>query len=228
MSIGISNKSIILRFLLFPLVLGAMLFIPANTVNWPAAWIYIIIYMCFGIIVVSWLRRNNPALLKERATFLKKTAHRWDKIIVVGSTVLFVALFFIPGFDFRYQWSQMPNILNIIGFVGIICSFILIFLVMRENAYLSRVVEIQKERGHTVITTGPYRYVRHPMYVGVIVMFFCTSLVLGSYYGFIPALLLTIVIGIRTHFEDKMLHEELPKYKEYAKKTRYRILPGIW
>lgn len=228
MSIDISNKSIILRFLLFPLVLGAMLFIPANTVNWPAAWIYIIIYMCFGIIVVSWLKRNNPTLLKERATFLKKTAHRWDKIIVVGSTVLFVALFSIPGFDIRYKWSQMPIILNIIGFVGIICSFILIFLVMRENAYLSRVVEIQKERGHTVITTGPYRYVRHPMYVGVIVMFFCTSLVLGSYYGLIPALLLTIIIGIRTHFEDKMLHEELPGYKEYAKKTRYRILPGIW
>lgn len=224
----ISNKKVILRFMLFPLFLGALLFIPANTVDWSAAWIYIIIYMCFGIMLVSWLRRNNPELLKERMTFLKKTAHRWDKIIVLGSTVLFVALYAIPGFDFRYQWSQMPIIFSITGFIGIFCSFVLIFLVMRENTYLSRVVEIQKERGHTVITTGPYRFVRHPMYVGVIVMFFCTSLVLGSFYGLIPALLLAIIVGIRTHFEDKMLHEELPGYREYVEKTRYRILPGIW
>ncbi|WP_455369981.1 methyltransferase family protein [[Eubacterium] cellulosolvens] len=228
MSINISNKKIILRFMLFPLVLGSLLFIPANTLDWPAAWIYIIIYMCFGIMVLSWLRRNNPELLKERMIFLKKTAHRWDKIIVLGSTVFFVALYAVPGFEFRYQGSQMPIILNIIGFVGIVCSFVLIFLVMRENTYLSRVVEIQKERGHIVITTGPYKFVRHPMYVGVITMFFCTSLVLGSFYGLIPALLLTIIIGIRTHFEDKMLHKELPGYKEYAEKTRYRILPGIW
>ena len=228
MSINIPYKKIILRFLLFPIILGAWLFIPANTIDWPAAWIYIIIYMCFGVIVVVWLRKNNPALLKERMTFLKKTAYRWDKIIVLGSTVLFIALFSIPGFEFRYQWSHMPIILNIIGFVGIVCSFVLIFLVMRENTYLSRVVEIQKERGHTVITTGPYRVVRHPMYVGVIVMFFCTSLVLSSFYGLIPALFLAIIIGIRTHFEDKKLHNELPGYREYAEKTRYRILHGIW
>ncbi|WP_455278420.1 methyltransferase [[Eubacterium] cellulosolvens] len=228
MSVDIFNRKIILRFLLFPLVLGVLLFIPADTLDWPAAWIYIIIYMCFGITVVSWLGRNNPELLKERMIFLKKTAHGWDKVVVIGSTVLFVALYTIPGFDFRYKWSQMPIILNIIGFVGIVCSFVLIFLVMRENTYLSRVVEIQRERGHTVITTGPYRFVRHPMYVGVIVMFFCTSLVLSSFYGLIPALLLTIILGIRTHFEDKMLHKELPGYKEYAEKTRYRIFPGIW
>ena len=228
MSDHISIRNLIIRFTLFPLIMGVLLFVPANTLDWPAAWIYIIIYICSGIMVVSWLRKNNPELLKERMTFLKKTAHRWDKIIVLGSTVLFVALFAVPGFDFRYQWSQMPLILNIIGFVGIVSSFILIFLVMRENTYLSRVVEIQKERGHTTITTGPYRFVRHPMYVGVIVMSFCTSLALGSFYGLIPALLLAIIIGIRTHFEDKMLHKELPGYKEYAMKTRYRLLPGIW
>jgi protein-S-isoprenylcysteine O-methyltransferase Ste14 len=227
MLVDIFNRKIVLRVLLFPLILGVLLFIPANTLDWPAAWIYIIIYMCFGITVVSWLRRNNPELLKERMIFLKKTAHRWDKIIVLGSTILFVALYAVPGFEFRYQWSQMPIIFNIIGFVGIVCSFVLIFLVMRENTYLSRVVEIQKERGHTVITTGPSRFVRHPMYLGVIVMFFCTSLVLSSFYGLIPALLLTIIVGIRTHFEDKMLHKELLLYKEYVEKTRYRIFPGI-
>ena len=228
MSDNISIRNLIIRFTLFPLIIGVLLFVPANTLDWSAAWIYIIIYICYGLMVVSWLRKSNSELLKERMTFLKKTAHRWDKIIILGSTVLFVALLAVPSLDFRYQWSQMSLIFNIIGFVGIVCSFVLIFLVMRENTYLSRVVEIQKERGHTTISTGPYRFVRHPMYVGVIVMSFCTSLALGSLYGLIPALLLAIIIGIRTHFEDKMLHKELPGYKEYAMKTRYRLLPRIW
>ncbi len=99
---------------------------------------------------------------------------------------------------------------------------------MKENTYLSRTVEIQKERGHRVITTGPYKYVRHPMYIGVIMMFFCTSLALGSLFGLIPAFLLTILIIIRTNNEDKMLHKELQGYKEYARKTRYRLLPSVW
>ena len=99
---------------------------------------------------------------------------------------------------------------------------------MKENTYLSRIVEIQKERGHSVITTGPYKYVRHPMYVGVIIMFFFTPLALGSIYGLIPALLLIGLIVIRTYKEDKMLHRELQGYREYAEKTPYRLLPGIW
>lgn len=225
----ISNRNIIIRFALFPLFLGALLFGPANTLNWPSAWIYITIYLSFGVVLVSWLRKNNPELLKERMAFLKKSAKGWDKIIVLVATILFVALFSIIGFDAgRYQWSKAPFILEIIGFIGIICSFILIFRVMRENTYLSRIVEIQKERDHIVITTGPYKYVRHPMYVGVIIMFFCTSIALGSLFGLIPAFLLAIIIIIRTYKEDKMLHKELPRYNEYAKKTPYRLLPGIW
>jgi len=175
------------------------------------------------------MRKNNPGLLKERMTILKSSAKGWDEIIIFLATILFIALFFIIGFDAgRYHWSYAPIILKTIGFISIISSFILIFLVMKENTYLLRIVEVQQERGHSVITTGPYKYVRHPMYVGVIIMFFFTPLALGSIYGLIPALLLIVLIVIRTYKEDKMLHRELQGYREYAKKTPYRLLPGIW
>jgi protein-S-isoprenylcysteine O-methyltransferase Ste14 len=99
---------------------------------------------------------------------------------------------------------------------------------MRENTYLSRVVEIQKDRGHKVITTGPYRYVRHPMYVGVIILLVSVPLALGSLWALVPGVALTIIIIIRTHLEDKTLHAELEGYKAYAGKVRYRLVPGIW
>jgi protein-S-isoprenylcysteine O-methyltransferase Ste14 len=114
------------------------------------------------------------------------------------------------------------------GFVGILVSFALIFWVMRENTYLSRVVEIQKDGGHKVIRTGPYRYIRHPMYVGVIVLLFCIPLALGSLWTLIPGTLLTALFVIRTHLEDKTLHTELEGYASYADTVRYRLFPGIW
>jgi protein-S-isoprenylcysteine O-methyltransferase Ste14 len=115
-----------------------------------------------------------------------------------------------------------------VGFIGIILSFMLVFWVMRENTFLSRIVEIQKEKGHRVITTGPYQYVRHPMYFGVIVLFFSIPVALGSLLGLIPSGALTLLILIRTVLEDKTLREELEGYNSYTEKVRYKIIPGIW
>ncbi len=229
MSQKISNMKIIVRFILFLLIIGALLFVPADTLNWPDAWFYLIIYFSYAMALLLWLRKNNPELLKERSTFLKKSAKGWDKIIILVATILFIAMFSITGFDaVRYRWSQIPFFLKVLGYTGLIYSFCLIFSVMKENTYLSRTVEIQRDRGHSVITTGPYKYVRHPMYVGVIIIFFCTPIALGSLYAFIPATLLSILVIIRTYLEDKMLQRELPGYIEYTKKTPYRLLPGVW
>jgi protein-S-isoprenylcysteine O-methyltransferase Ste14 len=173
------------------------------------------------------LWKNDPELLKERVA-LKKPEKSWDKVIVFLGSILFFALFLIIGFDVRYQWSQTPFVLKLLGITFVIPSLILFFLVMRENTYLSRIVEIEKERGHKVITSGPYGFVRHPLYVGVIILVLAMPLALGSLYAVIPAVLLDVLIVVRTYLEDKMLHEELPGYKEYAKKTRYRLLPSVW
>jgi protein-S-isoprenylcysteine O-methyltransferase Ste14 len=105
---------------------------------------------------------------------------------------------------------------------------VLLFLVMRENSFLSRVVEIQKDRGHKVITTGPYAVVRHPMYVAVIVSYLATPFALGSLWTLVPAAAMALVLLIRTVFEDRTLHEELDGYRDYAARVRYRLCPGIW
>ncbi len=225
----ISNRAIVARLAIIFLLFGFLLFASADTLDWPEAWLYLTIYLAWAIPVVVWLKKNNPELLKERLDFFKKPSKGWDKIIVLLATFLFIAMFLLAGLDaVRYQWSQTPFFLKLLGFVGFIPSFALIFLVMRENTYLSRIVEIQKDRGHKVITTGPYRYVRYPMYVGAITFYLCIPLVLGSLYALIPGSLLIILIIIRTYLEDKTLHKELTGYKEYAAKVKYRLVPGMW
>jgi len=116
----------------------------------------------------------------------------------------------------------------VVAYAGVMVSLLLFFAVLRENAYLSRFVEVQKERGHKVITTGPYRYIRHPMYVAVIVLLYSIPVALGSLWTLIPGLVLTILFIIRTHFEDKTLHDELEGYKAYSTKVKYKLFPGIW
>jgi protein-S-isoprenylcysteine O-methyltransferase Ste14 len=116
----------------------------------------------------------------------------------------------------------------VLGFVGVIISLLLIFLAMRANKYLSRFVEVQRERGHKVIISGPYQYVRHPMYAGLIVLIYSIPVALGSLWTLLPASVLTLLFVIRTYFEDKTLHEELEGYKAYSERVKYRLLPGIW
>lgn len=223
------NLKIIFRLIIGSLFYVGFLFGTAGTFKWPEAWLFIIIFFSFSITATIWLKKNNPELLKDRMIFMKKSARSWDKAIVIATIPFLIALLIILGLDaVRYQWSHVIFAAKAISFIIIIVSLALVFWVMKENTYLSRVVEIQKERQHKVITTGPYRYVRHPLYVAAIVLLFCLPIALGSLYALIPAVFLIIAFIIRTYLEDKTLHKELPGYKEYAKKTKYRLLPGVW
>lgn len=223
------NIKIVARFIVGLLFFGAFLFGAAGTFNWPEAWIYLIIQYSFSIFIVLWLKKNNPELIKDRMTVMKKTSKGWDKAITFVSIPFAMALMVIPGFDaVRYQWSYVSTAVKVISFLVIFASFLVFFRVMKENPFLSRVIEVQKERGHKVITTGPYSIIRHPMNAGVMPLFFCFPLALGSLYGIIPAVFFLISIIIRTHLEDKTLHNELEGYEEYAQKTKYRLLPGVW
>ena len=201
----------------------------AGTLDWPEAWLYIVFQFSFSAEMAVWLKKNNPDLLKDRMTFLKSSARGWDKAILWIMTVVFIFYLFVPGLDaIRYRWSSIPLFLKVLGFIGILTTLLLISWVMRENAYLSRVVEIQRERGHRVITTGPYRYIRHPMYMAVIAQLVCIPLALGSLLTLLPAALLIALIVIRTVLEDKTLTSELEGYKAYSEKVKYRLVPGIW
>ncbi|MBY8985955.1 MAG: isoprenylcysteine carboxylmethyltransferase family protein [Candidatus Lokiarchaeota archaeon] len=222
-----NDSNPVIKFILMYIILALALFFPAGTILWIQGGIYISIMIICSSIFIIYLKKKDPGLLAARVK--TKTTESWDKKIGLFASIFILAMYILPGFDaVRFHWSSIPLLINIIGFIGMILAAIFFFLVSRENTYLSRVVEIQKERGHKVITTGPYKIVRHPMYLAVIVLYICHCLALGSLYSLVPCIGLIITIILRIYYEDKKLHEELEGYKEYAKKTRYKLIPGIW
>lgn len=205
-----------------------LIFAPAGTWRWLEAWIFILFYAVVVTVAIIWMKKRAPDLLKERQA-KKKDAKTWDKIFMRTYSLMLVFLLIIPGWDaVRYGWSHVPLVLKVTAFIGYIPAMVFALWALLENTFASDVVRIQKDRGHTVCTTGPYRYVRHPMYVGVILFMLCFPISLGSYFGLIPACIIILLFILRTVFEDKTLLKELPGYQAYATKVRYRLLPGIW
>jgi protein-S-isoprenylcysteine O-methyltransferase Ste14 len=228
MSEEISRVKLYARLMLTIAAFGVTLFLSAGTVYWIEGWIFAIILSVYIVYSTLWSMKNTPELLRERLR-IRKT-QKWDKIILSLFAVCFVALFVMPGLDFRAQWTplEVPIVVEVLAFVGVSISFILIFLVTKENAYASKAIKIQENKGHTVVTTGPYTYVRHPLYAGGMILLVCMPLTLGSLYSLIPGALCAVLFIVRTYLEDIMLHEKLPGYREYAQKTRYRLVPGVW
>jgi protein-S-isoprenylcysteine O-methyltransferase Ste14 len=176
------------------------------------------------LFMMAWLFRNDPGLLERRVRIKEK--EREQKIIIkIGSLVILTALV-LPGFDRRFGWSSVPPAVVIIADFLVLLAYGLIAVVFKKNRYASRVVEV--ENGQTVITSGPYRLVRHPMYLGVLIMYILSPLALGSYWAVLPALLLIFVLIARIRNEEKVLAAELGGYREYMQRVRYRLIPGIW
>ena len=216
------------RILLVLTLVGAVFFISAGSISWMSAWLIVLLFAGYLVLVMIWGVRNSPELMFERGK-IGGNVKSWDKMINVLYAVILVFMLVITGFDSqRYGWTNMPIGLQVLGFVGMICSGWLIWRAMSENAYASRWARIQEDRRQKVVTTGPYSFVRHPMYLGVIVLVLSSSLALGSLWGFVPGALIGLLYVIRTILEDRMLKEELDGYEEYAMRVRYRLIPGIW
>jgi protein-S-isoprenylcysteine O-methyltransferase Ste14 len=213
-------------FLIFALVL----FVAAGTVAWPAGWAFLILFFCFVIALSAWLLRRNPGLLTERMTGIGKSDQKaWDKVFYAVANVLFLVWLVVMPLDaVRFHWSRMPDVLQVIGAILLLGSFGLFFLTFRENSYLSPAVRIQTERGQTVVATGPYHYVRHPMYAAAGIFLVGTSLLLGSWYGLLGGLLLEAAVAIRAVQEERALRADLPGYDTYMTKVRYRLIPRVW
>jgi protein-S-isoprenylcysteine O-methyltransferase Ste14 len=217
------------RFVLGLIVIGAVLFGTAGTFDWPEAWVYIVIQFSWSGALTLYLWNHDPVLLEDRLKLTKKSAKSWDKVLTLATTPVYIAYLIIPGLDaVRYRWSHVPVWVEIICFILVTGAFVWITWVMKENTYLSRFVEIQEERGHKVITTGPYRFVRHPMYIGVSILMLLLPVALGSLYTLIPMAFAILFVIVRTHLEDKTLRRELEGYEAYAQKTKYRLIPGMW
>lgn len=209
-------------------VFFALIFLLAGRTDYWQGWGFIAITLV-GAVVILFLFKDKSDLLKER---MKPGPGMkwWDKIFWVFHIIFFMGILVIGVLDSgRYMWSpELPMYIYILAYVAHAISYAIVLWAMYINEFFSSVVRIQKDRGHKVIQEGPYKYVRHPGYVGVFFMAPSMPLILGSLWGLIPAGLLIIAIIIRTYLEDKTLHEELEGYKEYAKKVRYRLIPGIW
>ncbi len=211
------------------MVFGLALFLAAGTVAWLSGWIFLVLFSGFTIAVTRWLLRHNPGLLKERMTGIgKPNQPAWDRMFFVAVEVLFLGwLVLMPLDAVRFHWSKMPGWLQMVGAALLLCSFYLFFLTFRENPYLSPAVRVQTERGQTVISTGPYHYVRHPMYAGVIPFVVGTTLLLGSWCGLF-GLILVVGIAFRAVREERVLRAELPGYDTYMARVKYRLIPYVW
>ena len=210
------------------LLLALALLVPAGTWRWPAAWAYVGLYLAFAVPVGIWLQRTNPALLADRVDWSKRAPKAWDRVLLGLLVPFFVAVYATAGLDFRFGWSGLPLPLRGACFALVGSFYVLLFFVLRENAFLSRVVEVHPEAGHRVVTTGPYAVVRHPMYAGYILWVLATPLALGSLPALAPAGLIAVGVVVRTVLEDRALRAELPGYAEYMAHVRWRLLPGVF
>ena len=207
--------------------MAIVLFASAGRLDWPAAWTYVAGWFV-AFVVMTLIGVWNPDLMNERG---RRAANvkGWDRVLMAIYGPMPFVIMAVAGLDAgRLRWSHVPLALQIAGFAGLALALILPAWAMSANAYLSTSVRIQDDRGHQVVTTGPYRHVRHPLYVGTILAWLCTPLALGSWWALIPATVTAALFVVRTALEDRILRQELPGYEEYTQKVRYRLLPGIW
>jgi protein-S-isoprenylcysteine O-methyltransferase Ste14 len=209
-------------------LLALALFLPAGTWRWPGAWLFIGLYLAFAAPVGLWLLRANPDLLARRLDWAGRAPKKWDRALMAAYTPVYASVYVLAGLDFRCEWSDVPRVLRAVAFVPVGAFYVLLALVLRENAFLSRVVEVHPEAGHHVITTGPYAHVRHPMYAGYAVWLLATPVALGSVPALVPAGIVSVGMIVRTILEDRTLHAELPGYPEYAARVRWRLLPHVF
>lgn len=214
----------IIKFILGVLVIGLLLFIPANTINYWNGWLLMGLLFIPMFIAGIILMVKNPELLKKRLN-AKETENEQKKVIAF-SGIMFVVGFIIAGLNYRYSWIIIPNVVVIISAVLFILAYILYAEVLRENTYLSRTIEVQQNQ--KVIDTGLYGIVRHPMYFATILLFLSMPLILGSIFSFVIFLMYPFIIAKRIRNEEKVLEKNLVGYSEYKNKVKYKIIPFVW
>jgi protein-S-isoprenylcysteine O-methyltransferase Ste14 len=212
------------RFAAAALILGAILFGSAGTLRYWQAWVYLAITLIPMGLAVGHLIRTDPQLLERRLKAREERAAQ--SVLQKVGAVAWLALLLIPGLDQRFAWSSVPAIVVLAGDALVLLGYLLFVRVLRENSYASRVIEVQE--GQSVITTGPYAMVRHPMYLAVFVMLCASPFALGSYWALIPAAVTPLILILRIGDEEAMLLAALPEYRSYVERTRRRLIPGVW
>ena len=214
----------LIKFVCGLLMVGLLIFLPAGTLAYTYGWLLIFLLFVPMLIAGFVMLKKSPEFLKRRLDAKEK--QRTQKGVVAVSGLMFIAGFIVAGLDFRLGWSIMPTWAVITASVLFLVAYTLYAEVMRENAYLSRTIKV--EEGQTVVDTGMYGIVRHPMYAVTILLFLMIPLVLGSWYALIAFSFYPVVIVVRLKGEEELLTKELPGYAEYKQKVKYRIIPFVW
>lgn len=211
-------------FALGAALVGALIFLPAGTLAYPKGWLFMALLFvpmfCAGLAMLA----KSPALLEKRLQAKEKQGEQ--KAVIRGSGLMFLTGFVVSGLDFRFGWSHFPLWLTVAVCVVFLAAYGIYAEVLRENAYLSRTIEVQE--GQKVIDTGLYGIVRHPMYFATVLLFWAMPLVLGSWFGFLVFLVYPMLLVKRIRNEEEVLKEGLAGYADYLKKVRWRMIPYIW
>ncbi len=216
--------SALIKFICGIFGIGLLIFLPAGTLEFKSGWLFMAVLFVPIFIMGIVLLLKAPALLKKRLNSKEKESTQ--KGVVAFSGLIFLFGFIIAGLDFRFSWSYIPKWIVIIAVVLFLASYLIYAEVMRENAYLSRTIEVAENQ--TVVDTGLYAIVRHPMYMATILMFLMIPLILGSLVSFIVFLAYPVIIAVRINNEEKVLTEQLKGYAEYKQKVKYKIIPFVW
>jgi len=209
-------------------VTGVLLFVCAGRLDWMLGWVYVGLSILILVFNAFFLLRRHPEVVNERGRWAKNTKG-WDKVWAAVYAPMPLITVAVAGFDAaRFGWSEMPLALSALGIAMFLAGNLLFTWAMISNPYFATTVHIQDDRGHQAVTSGPYRYVRHPGYVGAILLSIGTPIVLGSWWALIPAGLAAMLFIPRAAMEDRTLQEELGGYAEYAERVPYRLLPRVW
>ncbi len=224
----INRRRLILRTILALPILPICLFVPAGTVAWFRGWLFFVVMLGMMFPIYRYLRRVNPEVITARISHHEGTK-RWDRVLMAFFYPSIMAIPIMAALDDgRFHWLPVPWWVCGIGYLFLLAGMLGATWAESVNKFFERTVRIQTDRGHRVIDTGPYAIIRHPGYLSAYLIFVGMSLALGSVWALIPAFVSCVVLVVRTVLEDRMLQEELPGYREYAQRIRFRLLPGIW
>jgi protein-S-isoprenylcysteine O-methyltransferase Ste14 len=211
------------------LLMGAVLFLSAGTLQWPRGLLFLAVFLFITLVAMAWLWRVNPEIFVARRRLTGQGTKSWDVVLLLILLASFLATLIVAGLDDgRFHWASTPLWAVLLGYVLLLVGCLGTGWAEAVNRHFEPSVRIQSDRDHHVITTGPYAYVRHPGYIFGITLTFGSALALGSLWALLPAVLVAVVLAIRTNLEDATLRRELPGYAEFAVHVRYKWIPGIW
>ena len=215
---------VILRLAFSPVVIWLLILLPAGTNNFWQVYLYFSLLLTLVLLGFVYFIQHDPALIERRLNTREKESKQKLLVLVMGISV--IAIYMISGCDKRFNWSDIPVWLVLLADLISLCGYILILLVFKENSFAGRIIKVETDQ--LVVATGPYAYVRHPMYSGAMLMYGTTPIALGSWWGLLPVIIISIVLMVRSIMEEEVLQRDLMGYRDYSQRVKWRLIPIIW